>query len=325
MSEKHYEMLWDCEYCGMEKLLGVSQRHCPGCGSAQNSEKRYFPSDEDKVEVANHKYMGADKHCSACDTPNAAIAKHCINCGSNMDGETNVKLVSEKTPEPQPPKEEPKKSSSIPILLLIVVVVFGLVCLIGGSCTKESIVQVKGHSWKQSINVEEYAQVKENSWKDELPTKAENVSCTEKERSTKKIPDGEDCKTVKQDKGDGSFIEKQECTPKYKEIPVMDQYCTYRIEKWTAVSPLTSSGTDLNPYPPKGNIKECSITTVGCQKKGSKSETYTVQFQSTEDAGKSYSCDFAQEVWKTYTVGTKFDAQVSLLGALDCASLKEKK
>ena len=75
MEETHYEMLWDCEYCGMEKLLGVSQRYCPGCGSAQNPSTRYFPEDSDKVAVADHKYMGADRQCSACDAPNAAIAK----------------------------------------------------------------------------------------------------------------------------------------------------------------------------------------------------------------------------------------------------------
>ena len=47
--ETHYEMLWDCEYCDMPKLLGVSQRFCPNCGAAQNPDKRYFPEDEDKV------------------------------------------------------------------------------------------------------------------------------------------------------------------------------------------------------------------------------------------------------------------------------------
>ena len=96
MEEIHYEMLWDCQYCGMEKLLGVSQRFCPGCGSVQNPDSRYFPEDKDKVAVADHKYIGADKHCSACDTPNAAMAKHCINCGNNMDGENSVNLVHEK-------------------------------------------------------------------------------------------------------------------------------------------------------------------------------------------------------------------------------------
>ena len=54
MEETHYEMLWDCEYCGTDKLLGVSQKFCPNCGSAQNAEKRYFPKDDEKVAVADH-------------------------------------------------------------------------------------------------------------------------------------------------------------------------------------------------------------------------------------------------------------------------------
>ena len=105
----------------------------------------------------------------------------------------------------------------------------------------------------------------------------------------------------------------------------MDQYCSYRIEKWTSVTPLTSSGTDLNPYEPKGTIKECPFTTLGCQKKGSKTETYTVIFQDGTDASIEHNCEFPQDKWKTYTVGMKLDAQVSLLGKLDCASLKVQK
>ena len=184
---------------------------------------------------------------------------------------------------------------------------------------------VAGHSWEQSQAVQEYKRAKEKNWRDKVPTKAESISCREKERSTKKVEDGQDCKMVKKDKGDGSFVEKEKCTTKYKEIPVMDSYCTYTIEKWKDISPLTSSGTDLKPYAPKGTIQTCTLTKIGCQKKGTLTETYTVNLQDTEKKDKTYTCDFTQDVWKSYAVGANYDAKVSMLGSLDCDSLKAKK
>ena len=31
--ERVYEMLWDCAFCGTQKLLGLQHRHCPSCGA----------------------------------------------------------------------------------------------------------------------------------------------------------------------------------------------------------------------------------------------------------------------------------------------------
>ena len=53
MEEKTYEMLWDCEYCSAQKLLGVTHRFCPECGAAQNPQKRYFPPDDQKVRTSH--------------------------------------------------------------------------------------------------------------------------------------------------------------------------------------------------------------------------------------------------------------------------------
>lgn len=325
MEETHYEMLWDCGYCGTEKLLGVSQRYCPGCGSAQDPDARYFPEDEDKVTVAEHAFMGADKKCSACDTPNAAASKHCINCGNSMDGESNVQLAHEKTiEEPPAPAPKPKKSSTVVKIILGTVILLGVLLCVGASCTQDAAIEVQSHSWEQKISVQEYARVTEKAWKEKVPLKAESVSCREKKRSTKKVEDGKDCTTVKKDKGDGSFVQKEECTTRYKEVPVMDQYCTYKIEKWKEIRPLVSSGNDQKPYPPTGTVETCTITRLGCQRKGSKSETYTVHLQDVEESTKIYVCDFSQEIWTKYQVGDQYDAQVRLLGSLDCSSLIAK-
>ena len=50
MSEKQlgtYQMLWDCSYCDSKKLLGITHRHCPGCGAPQDPSKRYYPKDDE--------------------------------------------------------------------------------------------------------------------------------------------------------------------------------------------------------------------------------------------------------------------------------------
>ena len=48
-----YQMLWDCKFCGTQKLLGVTHRHCPNCGAAQDPERRYFPAEADMVALEN--------------------------------------------------------------------------------------------------------------------------------------------------------------------------------------------------------------------------------------------------------------------------------
>ena len=59
-SQGRFEMLWDCPNCGTDKLLGLTHRHCPNCGAAQDPSKRYFPADDQKVAVENHPYQGAE-------------------------------------------------------------------------------------------------------------------------------------------------------------------------------------------------------------------------------------------------------------------------
>ena len=81
---KVYEMLWDCEYCGTKGNLGLTHRFCPNCGAPQNPDSRYYPSDEEKVEVHDHRYVGVDVTCPACNELNSAAAEFCGQCGSPL-------------------------------------------------------------------------------------------------------------------------------------------------------------------------------------------------------------------------------------------------
>ena len=92
VTEKTYEMMWDCEYCGQKKLLGLSQRFCPQCGAPQNAQKRYFPPEEEKVAVEDHQFVGADLSCPACKQPMSKSCNACTNCGSPIDAGKQVAM-----------------------------------------------------------------------------------------------------------------------------------------------------------------------------------------------------------------------------------------
>ena len=110
-TSKTYEMLWSCEYCGAKKLLGKTHRHCPECGAAQDPARRYFPSEEEKVAVEDHVFVGADVHCPACKAPMSKAAKHCAECGAPLEGGGEVARIAEPAAPGQGKKGPAKRRS----------------------------------------------------------------------------------------------------------------------------------------------------------------------------------------------------------------------
>ena len=98
--------------------------------------------------------------------------------------------------------------------------------------TEEKGVTVESHSWERSIAIEKYQRVKESNWKDKVPIRGSVDRCYEK-RSTKKVEDGQTCKT-KKDNGDGSYREVESAKPNIRNS-VMGQWCEYRIDKWKKI------------------------------------------------------------------------------------------
>lgn len=316
---KTYEMMWDCSYCGTEKLLGQSHKHCPNCGTAQDPTKRYFPPEEEKVAVEDHQYIGKDKVCDFCEAPNSALAKFCTECAAPMDGTKDVVLVqdsSETTPPPSKPQSEAKGSSlkwivGVIGLLLIIIVIFSL--------KEEKSVVVTGHSWSRSIEVEQYKQVTEKDWRDRVPATGKIQSCRDKERDTKKVPDGEECSTVKKDNGDGTYNESEQCTTKYKSVPIYDDWCTYEIKKWMVVRTEKEVGNDLQPSWPTVSMRTCNLIALNCEREGDRKSVYTIQLK--DDEGKSYDCDFSEDKWKSIEDRTtKVMSFGSVTGLIDCDS-----
>lgn len=330
MSEPVYEMLWDCPACGTEKLLGVTHRFCPNCGSPQAADARYFPSEEDKVAVNDHVFHGADWVCSACESANSNAAEFCFRCGAPKDGSKAAKLKEDRPePAPEPEPEEKKGKGGLiagvggcavlgigaALLVIIVVVVLSLFSSSGGAT-------VTGHTWERQIDVEELQHASEDGWCDEMPAGAQEQRRTQKDRTTREVPDGEDCATRNVDNGDGTFHQVEECTPRTRTEPVQDAWCTYQVDKWQVARTETASGQSLAPAPswPQVRLQRSGCRVVGCQREGERRETYTVAFE--DDKGKRHTCDVPQARWSAFTEGSTHDAKYGVTGGLKCGSLQ---
>ena len=316
---KTYEMMWNCSYCDTKKLLGKSHKHCPNCGTAQDPTKRFFPPDEEKIAVEDHKYVGRDRVCAFCDAPNSALAKFCTECAGPMDGTADVALVNnpdEPTPDADSTKAE-SKSSPIKWIIGVVAVLFVIGVIF--SLEEERGVVVAGHSWSRSIEIEQYKQVTEKDWRDKVPSQGKIESCRDKERDTKKVADGEECSIVKKDNGDGTYNENEKCTTKYKSVPIYDDWCTYQIKKWTVVRTEKDSGNDLQPTWPTLSMRNCNMIALNCEREGKRNSIYTVQLK--DEANQIHDCTFDEDKWKGIKDGTnKVMAFGSVTGLIDCDS-----
>jgi hypothetical protein len=351
-AEAVYEMLWDCAHCGTKKLLGLTHRHCPTCGALQNAAARYFPSDDEKVAVHDHVYVGRDKICPYCQSYQSRNAKCCTNCGGPIEGGKDAATRQDQVHavgayqgetaadakrefgapgQAPPPAAPPPPPSRGPKLGLVFAIIGGVLLLgaIGLICTaivwkKDAALAVSSLSWQRDIDIERFGPVSESAWCDSVPFGGSVTGRHKDVRSTEKIQDGEDCKTRKVDQGNGTFKEKRECTPKYKEKPIYADKCDYAIRKWAKGRTATASGSsaDTPKWPDPGAMRtgECD----GCERQSTKHETYTVKFRDKTKNDES-SCTFDQAKWSGFKVGAGYNGKVGVIGGiLDCSSLVAK-
>lgn len=321
-SEKTYEMLWDCAFCGAKRLLGVTHRHCPNCGAPQDPDKRYFPPDNEKVAVEDHQYVGADLLCPACQNPNGRAAKHCGNCGSPLEGGKDASMQQEQVipdgPAPQPAPAAPTKKGSNKLLIgcgiaavasvLLAIVLF---LVVNSLLKKDAGFEVAGHRWTHEVPVESFQLAKETSVCSKMPKGAERVT-REKQDPV--------CETRKIDQGDGTFKEKRECKDQ-------EDKCSYYVGTWKVVRTEKESGTNVGdtlrwPTVRLGKTGTCE----GCEREGEHNSTYTVRFKDTA-SGDEQTCDYGDAAeWKSFAVGSKWTGAVGgLTGGIDCDSLTPSK
>lgn len=354
--KKTYEMMWDCGACGTPKLLAMSHKHCPTCGSPQDPQWRYFPPDDEKVAVEDHAFVGKDRVCDACSTPCSASIAYCPACGAELDGARQAvtradQIAAEgtrfasddadsareehqarrkeeraiKRAEREPPPETgSKKGLFLGLLgggaLLAVLVCAGLFFFL----KKDVSLVNTGHSWERTIQIEEMKTVTKSAWQDEVPRKGKVLSCSSEKRSTNKVADGETCSTRRKDNGDGTFSEKQECKTKYRSEPVYDEKCKYKIDEWVRSRTAKASGTSLKqaPHWPDTGIKRKGDC-LGCEREGTRSEVYTLLFKDSESGGK-LSCNGSLKKWKQVKPKSKWKGAVRMVdgGGLDCDDLQ---
>ncbi len=340
--EKNYEMMWDCQFCGTEKLLGKTHRHCPICGAAQEPDARYFPPDDEKVAVEDHKLVGRDVRCPACNSLNSASAVHCGACGAPLEGGEKAQAIAQgdwlekdaDSPYDQSrdvaqekferdmaaagvelPGQQSERESGGRRWLIIAGVVLLAVCGVGFwlfSQTEEQAVIASEHEWTRTINVETYQRTQDGDWRNSVPAAAYNERCYEKQRGTERIADGEECRTVRRDNGDGTFTERQECETTYREEPTYDTWCDYSIDRWTASEAIRTSGTGLQPAPAWGETDfSCSGPRLGCEREAERNESYTVVFQGDDE---TFQCDFDQAEWAAISLESRWLLEVRQFG-----------
>ena len=358
MNDQFFEMLWDCEQCDARQLLAKSQRHCPTCGAAQDPQRRYFPQYGQEVEAKGHQYVGIDWICTYCESPSSAAAAFCANCGGPKEGATNVTLVRDdansaaepgqsldaplaprathaeasKPAEFTSPNSDAHSNSPIsPWLLaipalIVVLIVITLSTLVYSLFSKhDESVRLVEKSWSRSVDVEHFTSVKDYSWCDALPADAYQVTRTSERRSTRQVADGEVCVDTRADMGDGTFTKRRECSPRYREEPVFDSRCHYRINRWQLLRTDRSvGGAELAPTWPSAEMVYTKDpgTTLGAQRSGSRHEAYRIRLQSAK--GDAWTCDVQPEVWSRLTENQTMSIKVRGTGGADCDSLVSK-
>lgn len=315
-----YEMLWDCEYCGTPKLLGLTHRFCPNCGARQDADQRYFPPEEEKIAVQDHQYVGADRVCAACDNPNAAKAEFCTQCGGPLSGAAEAKRQHENPPLSQSAHQAAPTNPRMRRNVLFLLLGAGILILIGAYfllATKPVTVTLEGPQWSRSIAIETYGAVSRSAWCDQMPGNAYNVSRTQEVRSHRQVPDGETCQTRRLDQGDGTYREQRECRPKYRQEPIYDSRCRFSVNEWKVQRHATASGQDYAPRWPEvrlGKKGRC----MGCEREGRRKAEYSWLLR--DPKGKTLQCERPEDQWRGGKAGTAWVVQVGLTGPR-CASL----
>jgi len=342
-----YQMLWDCRFCGTEKLLGITHRHCPNCGAAQDPAWRYFPAEADMVAVEDHQYVGTDVICPACSQPNSAASTYCSECGADLatgqaaptlgsrsvgagiaEADTRRDVVKDKfeaemqrvgvsTGAPGFLGTSRGKAIVAGVVLLAILACAALIYAL--TYSKQVNAEVTGLTWTRVVELEEFRQVRDEAWEEDVPRDAYGVSCHREQRGTRKVAAGshEECTDV--DKGDGSFERQCRTVTDYRDEPVYDDRCTYTVDRWVPGRSVEASGSEASSLAwPQFSL---AGGTYGKERERGRREVYTIVFRDAD--GEEHSCDVTeQSVWEQYAVGVEVAVEVGLTGSPDCDTLR---
>jgi hypothetical protein len=317
--DRSYEMLWECSACGTRGLLGKTHRHCPNCGAPQDPARRYFPPPGEEKEAVNHTFAGVDKTCPACGTPNGAKSSFCCNCAAPLEGARAVPLVGQSPPKAAPPEKRGWTGLQLGCAAALVLAIGIPLLLIFWK--KDANAVVEKHRWERAVAIEEFAPRHEESWCDSMPSDAHGVSRRREQRSTRRIPNGEDCTTRNVDNGDGTFRKVRDCVTRYREEPVYDSKCYYTVDRWAWSREVNVAGVGLVPEPqwPRVSLAR-SGDCIYCEREGARSEKYLLDLKLNE---RSVPCETTEAVWRSAADGAHLALRVGVVGGRpDCSSIR---
>jgi hypothetical protein len=289
------------------------------CGAAQEPEKRYFPEPGKEIEAVGHRYVGVDWKCAYCDSPNSAAAAFCTSCGGPKEGTKEVARVQEEAPAPLPQASGFPWIKALLASLLVALAVPGYLFF----SKHDESVQVAERTWNREVDVERFTAVNDAAWCDALPAGAYQVTRSREQRSTRKVEAGQECRDKRVDKGDGTFIKQQECTTQYRDEPVYDMKCRYRINRWqvTRTDRLAGDATLAPSWPAPSLARPLAGgESLGVERLGSRREHYRVLLKS--DKGKEWTCDLDVGTWSALEQGRRVNLKVRGTGGADCGSLR---
>lgn len=345
-----YQMLWDCRFCGTQKLLGLTHRHCPNCGAAQDPEWRYFPAEEDMVAVEDHQYVGADKICPACEQPNSAASTYCSECGADLaTGEPAPSMgtrdLGRGIAEVHTRRDVVKDKFDAEMarvgvteaggrrwlglsgrmwgIIGVVVLVLAIVGVIYAvTYQREASGQVADMSWERVIAVQVFQRIPSEGWQDQVPGDAHSVSCSERKRGEEQVQVGshQECRDV--DQGDGTFRRVCEAVPDYESRDVYDTFCRYSVNRWVTArdEKVAGAGTASAPYWPEVTFAAAGLGGLGQEREAARDEVYTVVIETSD--GEQQTCRFEEEAeWSRFTVGMDVTFKAGISGSPDCETL----
>src|SRR5262249_32562634 len=124
------------------------------------------------------------------------------------------------------------------------------------------------------------------------------------------------------DGGKGTSVERQECSPRFRDEPVYDDRCYYTVDRWAVARTATASGASTKDvrWPDLGVLR--AGTCVGCERAGARKETYTVELTDANSAKQT--CDFDENKGSAFQDGSRWKGGERVLGGgLDCSTLAQ--